>query len=190
MTENFEYKREIMPGDLIQVRTCLINFTPKSLHVWGVMIDAATDEICAINDQVCVSMDSIARKAARFAARYADRTRSFVFAHGLTGLGGLPAADRDRAKAGRLEVFHALGPLRFAHEKGPAIMSPSVSDDAREKAVAIMAKIKPAGFCQAVEMLAAADFFADKSSVSSFMIAHSFALPSKPKPGRSGATTR
>ena len=63
VTENYEYKREIMPGDLIQVRTCFINFTPKSLHVWAVMIDACTDEICAINDQVCVSLDTIARKS-------------------------------------------------------------------------------------------------------------------------------
>ena len=63
VTENFEYRREILPGDLIQVRTCLINFTPKSLHVWGVMIDVCTDEVCAINDQVCVSLDTIARKA-------------------------------------------------------------------------------------------------------------------------------
>ena len=90
---------------------------------------------------------------------------SFVFAHGLTGLGGLPAAERDRAKAGRLEVFDALGPLRFAYEKGPAIMGPAVSDAAREKAVAIMARIDPDGFRQAVEMLAAADFFADAPDI-------------------------
>ena len=31
--------------------------------------------------------------AALIAARFAERTLSFVFAHGLTGLGGLPAAD-------------------------------------------------------------------------------------------------
>ena len=103
--------------------------------------------------------------AARFAARHPDRTRSFIFAHGLTGLGGLPAAERDRAKAGRLEVFDALGPMRFAYEKGPAIMSPSVSDEARQKAVDIMAQIKPTGFRQAVEMLAAADFFADAPKI-------------------------
>ena len=63
VTENFEYKREIMPGDLIQIRTCFINFTEKSLHVWGIMIDACTEEICAINDQVCVSLDTVSRKA-------------------------------------------------------------------------------------------------------------------------------
>lgn len=103
--------------------------------------------------------------AARFAALYPDRTRSFIFAHGLTGLGGLPAADRDKAKAGRLEVFDALGPLRFAYEKGPAIMSRNVSDEAREKAVGIMAEVRPDGFRQAVEMLAAADFFADAPKI-------------------------
>lgn len=103
--------------------------------------------------------------AARFAARYPDRTRSFIFGHGLTGYGGLPTAERDRAKAGRLEVFDAMGPTRFAYEKGPAIMSPSVSDAARETAVAIMARVRPAGFHQAVEMLAAADFFADAADI-------------------------
>ena len=99
--------------------------------------------------------------AARFAANFPDRTRSFTFAHGLTGLGGLPVDERDKAKAGRLEVFDAMGPTRFAYEKGPAIMSPKVSEEAREKAVGIMAQINPAGFHQAVEMLAATDFFAD-----------------------------
>lgn len=97
--------------------------------------------------------------AARFAALYPDRTRSFIFAHGLTGLGGLPAVEREKAKAGRLEVFDAMGPERFACEKGPAIMSPSVSDEAREAAVAIMAQVRPAGFHRAVEMLASANFF-------------------------------
>ena len=63
VTENYEYKREILPGDLIQIRSCFINFTPKSLHVWAVMIDACTREICAINDQICVSLDTISRKA-------------------------------------------------------------------------------------------------------------------------------
>jgi len=103
--------------------------------------------------------------AARFAARHPERTWSFIFAHGLTGFGGLSAAERETARAGRLEVFDALGPMRFAYEKGPAIMSPSVSDEAREKAVGIMAQIKPAGFHQAVEMLAAANFFADAPKI-------------------------
>ena len=46
VTENVLYRREILPGDLIAIRTCLIGFSEKSLHVWGVMIDAVTDEVC------------------------------------------------------------------------------------------------------------------------------------------------
>jgi acyl-CoA thioester hydrolase len=78
VTENFEYKREILPGDLIQVRTCLINFTPKSLHVWGVMIDVTTDEVCAINDQVCVSLDTVARKSAPWPDEIFKKGKSLV----------------------------------------------------------------------------------------------------------------
>ena len=78
VTENYEYKREIMPGDLIQVRTCFINFTPKSLHVWAVMIDACTDEICAINDQVCVSLDTIARKSTPWPDAIFEKGKSLV----------------------------------------------------------------------------------------------------------------
>jgi acyl-CoA thioesterase FadM len=78
VTENFAYRREILPGDLIQVRTCLIDFTAKSLHVWGVMIDGCTDEICAINDQICVSLDTVARKSVPWPDEIFKKGRSLV----------------------------------------------------------------------------------------------------------------
>lgn len=76
--ESNEYKREILPGDLIQIRSCFINFTPKSLHVWAVMIDACTEEICAINDQVCVSLDTIARKAVPWPKKIYEKGKSLI----------------------------------------------------------------------------------------------------------------
>ena len=103
--------------------------------------------------------------AARFCVRNPDRIKSYMFAHGLTGLGGLEEGAREKAKHGRIEIFEALGPKRFAREKGPAIMSPSVSEAAREKAVGIMAKVNPAGFRQAVEMLSTANLFKDTASI-------------------------
>ena len=78
VTESNEYKREILPGDLIQIRSCFINFTPKSLHVWAVMIDACTREICAINDQVCVSLDTIARKAVPWPKKIYEKGKSLI----------------------------------------------------------------------------------------------------------------
>jgi acyl-CoA thioester hydrolase len=78
VSENYLYRREILPGDLIQVRSCLINFTPRSLHVWMAMIDSSTDEICAINDQVCVSLDTIARKSVPWPPDIYEKGRSLV----------------------------------------------------------------------------------------------------------------
>lgn len=78
VTENYLYRREILPGDLIQVRSCLINFTPKSLHVWAVMIDSSSDEICAINDQICVSLDTIARKSVPWPTEIYEKGCSLV----------------------------------------------------------------------------------------------------------------
>ena len=78
VTESNEYKREILPGDLIQIRSCFINFTPKSLHVWAVMIDACTREICAVNDQVCVSLDTIARKAVPWPKKIYEKGKSLI----------------------------------------------------------------------------------------------------------------
>ncbi len=103
--------------------------------------------------------------ASRFCVRNPDRIKSFMFAHGLTGLGGLEEEAREKAKRGRIEIFEALGPKRFAREKGPAIMSPSVSESARETAVGIMAKVNPAGFRQAVEMLSNTNLFEDTASI-------------------------
>ena len=78
VTENVLYRREILPGDLIAIRTCLIGFSEKSLHVWGVMIDAVTDEVCAINDQVCVHLDTVARKAVPWPPDILDKGTGLV----------------------------------------------------------------------------------------------------------------
>jgi acyl-CoA thioester hydrolase len=78
VTENFLYRREILPGDLVSVRTCFIDFTEKSLHVWGVMIDPISDEVCAVNDQICVHLDTIARKAVPWPKDIYDRGKSLV----------------------------------------------------------------------------------------------------------------
>ena len=78
VTENFLYRREILPGDLVAVRTCFIGFSAKSLHVWGVMIDPVSDEICAVNDQICVHLDTVARKAVPWPKEIYDKGTSLV----------------------------------------------------------------------------------------------------------------
>jgi pimeloyl-ACP methyl ester carboxylesterase len=99
---------------------------------------------------------------------FAERYR--VIAWDMPGYGASQALEDaapmvDDYVAALVALLDALGPTRFAYEKGPAIMSPTVSDVAREAAVAIMARIKPDGFHQAVEMLSTADFFADAPQI-------------------------
>jgi acyl-CoA thioester hydrolase len=78
VTENYQYKREVLPGDLVQIRSCLIDFTPKSLHVWAIMIDSCKDQICAINDQICVSLDTVARKAVEWPPEICEKGQLLV----------------------------------------------------------------------------------------------------------------
>mgnify|MGYP003664040615 FL=1 len=66
--EHSYYRREIHPGDHVVVKTCFIDFSEKWLHVWSVMINRMTDEICAINDQRCLHFDTERRKSCPFPA--------------------------------------------------------------------------------------------------------------------------
>ena len=56
--EHSFYRRGIHSGDHIVVKSCFIYFNKKWLHVWNVMINHITDEICAINDQRCLHFDT------------------------------------------------------------------------------------------------------------------------------------
>lgn len=103
--------------------------------------------------------------AARLCRTHPDRAHSFICSHGLSGLAGLGPEEAARLKAMRLGLFEELGPVRFAYEKGPAILAPSVDDHVREIAVETMSRINPAGFRQAVEMMASSDIFADLPAI-------------------------
>ena len=78
VTENFVYKREVMPGEFVVIKTCFIGFTDKTLHVWGVMIDPIKNEYCAVNDQLCVHLDTVARKATRWPDEIYEKGLSLV----------------------------------------------------------------------------------------------------------------
>ena len=64
--EHSYYRREIHPGDHVVVKTCFIDCNEKWLHVWSVMINRITDEICAVNDQRCLHFDTERRKSTPF----------------------------------------------------------------------------------------------------------------------------
>ena len=67
-----------MPGEFVVIKTCFIGFTDKTLHVWGVMIDPIKNEYCAVNDQLCVHLDTVARKATRWPDEIYEKGLSLV----------------------------------------------------------------------------------------------------------------
>ena len=97
--------------------------------------------------------------ATRVAVDYPERIVTLTLSHPLMGLGGLSEEDRDEQRANRLNLFNSLGPKRFANEKGSAILAPNTKSQIRVKVLNTMAKVRPRGFSQAVEMMTQTDLF-------------------------------
>tara|TARA_B100000676_G_scaffold309249_2_gene372281 strand:+ start:1909 stop:2415 length:507 start_codon:yes stop_codon:yes gene_type:complete len=70
--EHTYYKREINPGDQVLIRSCFIDFTEKWLHVWNVMVNRNTSDICAVNDQRCIHFDRTKRKSKIFPKQFLE----------------------------------------------------------------------------------------------------------------------
>ena len=76
--EHTFYKREINPGDQVLIRSCFIDFTEKWLHVWNVMVNRNTSDICAVNNQKCIHFDRNQRKSRLFPQNSFDAGRKLV----------------------------------------------------------------------------------------------------------------
>lgn len=99
--------------------------------------------------------------AARYARLHPDRIATLTLASVAVGHARLPAAERERLKAGRLDDLAALGPRGLAEKRGPRLVAPHADDAVRRAVVETMALIRPDGYPQAVHMLAGADTCAD-----------------------------
>ncbi len=71
--QNIAYKRELLAGDLVEVKSRLIEFRDKSIRILHEMRNAEAGEIAASCEITAVHIDRAARKAVPFApaTRYA-----------------------------------------------------------------------------------------------------------------------
>lgn len=71
--QNIAYKRELLAGDLVEVKSRLIEFRDKSIRILHEMRNAEAGEIAASCEITAVHIDRAARKAVPFAPaiRYA-----------------------------------------------------------------------------------------------------------------------
>lgn len=77
--QNIRYRRELLPGDVIEVRSRLVETREKVIHFIHEMINRETGEIAATCELVGICLDTEARKAAALPDGIAARARA-VFA--------------------------------------------------------------------------------------------------------------
>lgn len=100
----------------------------------------------------------IASAAARLQPQRISRLVLFAPARGY---GRADAAERERRRSDRLEALRLHGPAGLAERRASAMLSPQAHPDLIGYVRGIMARIDPAGYTQATEMLAQGDIDAD-----------------------------
>ncbi len=86
LSQKIAYKRELHAGDVIAVRTTVLEMRDKTIRFVHEMRDAAADEIAAVCELVGVHMDTNLRKSCPFPAEIRHRGEAMIGTYDLTGL--------------------------------------------------------------------------------------------------------
>jgi acyl-CoA thioester hydrolase len=76
--QNITYKRELYPGDVVAVRSGVLEFREKVVRFRHEMINLETSEMVAIMDLTAVHIDTVDRKSCPFPAAILERLRQLV----------------------------------------------------------------------------------------------------------------
>jgi pimeloyl-ACP methyl ester carboxylesterase len=95
--------------------------------------------------------------ATAYAARHPDRLDRLVLLNPARGYHNAPADLRRQKLDDRLALMERLGPAEHARQRGPALLGPGASDEARALVIWNGSQLNPAGYAQAARMLANGD---------------------------------
>ena len=76
--QNIGYQRELMPGDIVVVRSGVLELREKVLRFRHEMLNAETGEISATCEFTVVCLDPLTRKSRPFPADVAERVRALL----------------------------------------------------------------------------------------------------------------
>lgn len=76
--QRIAYQRELHAGDIVAIRTGVIEVREKLLRFFHEMRNAETDEVAAVTLLVAVHMDMAARKSCALPQRVAERARRHI----------------------------------------------------------------------------------------------------------------
>ncbi len=103
--------------------------------------------------------------ACSFARRWPDRVRSLLIGDPAAGYGDAGAEIQAQRREGRLGLLDKLGPEGLARERHGNLLSDDAPDWARKRVHDIMARIRPDGYRQAVELLMNGTIHADAAEI-------------------------
>lgn len=79
--QNIAYKRELMPGDVITVRTRLLEIRERVIRFEHIMVNGESGAIAAVADMTGVHLDKATRRACPFPAEIVERGRVLIEEH-------------------------------------------------------------------------------------------------------------
>jgi pimeloyl-ACP methyl ester carboxylesterase len=115
-----------------------------------------------VNHPITLAGQSMGCLIASAAARQQPgRISRLVLFAPARGYGRADASERERRRHDRLEALRQHGPAGLAERRASAMLSPQAHPDLIGYVRSIMARVHPAGYTQATEMLARGDIDAD-----------------------------
>jgi acyl-CoA thioester hydrolase len=78
--QNIAYKRELLAGDLVTVRSGILEIREKVIRFFHQMINEETGDVAAITEITGVHMDTVRRRSCPFPGQVVERVRAVVVA--------------------------------------------------------------------------------------------------------------
>lgn len=76
--ENITYKRELRPGDVVSIRSGVLEVKEKAIRFFHEMYNDETGEIAATAEMTGVHLDTVMRKSSPFPGQVFERVRALI----------------------------------------------------------------------------------------------------------------
>lgn len=76
--QNITYRRELLPGDVVAIRSGVLEIKEKAVRFFHEMSNVETGEVSAISELTAVHLDTLRRKACPFPEPVIERARSWI----------------------------------------------------------------------------------------------------------------
>ena len=76
--QNITYKRELFPGDTVEIRSHMVSIGERKMTFVHEMRDAQRDEVCAVCELTAVHMDRATRRSSPFPLKVRSRAEELI----------------------------------------------------------------------------------------------------------------